>query len=207
MKLYRNNRQGRLRRRDGAPAALARVVPAMGANFGDIDNDGFLDMYIGTGAPSYAALVPNVMFRNRRRPALRGRHGSQRPPAIFRRATASRSATSTATADRRSAGNIGGFVPGDAYWKALFKNPGNANCDRRAAGRRQDATARRSARRSPRGAAPDGRIQSHRVVTSGGSFGASPFVQHIGLGKGRTVKTLEVLWPASNTRQPCAMYR
>jgi hypothetical protein len=38
-------------------------------------------------------------------------------------------------------------------------------------------------------------------VTTGGSFGASPFAQHIGLGKGRTVKTLEVWWPASNTRQ------
>jgi hypothetical protein len=38
-------------------------------------------------------------------------------------------------------------------------------------------------------------------VSTGGSFGASPFAQHIGLGKGRTVKMLEVWWPASNTRQ------
>ena len=37
----------------------------MGANFGDLDNDGFLDFYLGTGAPSYAALMPNVMFRSR----------------------------------------------------------------------------------------------------------------------------------------------
>jgi hypothetical protein len=38
-------------------------------------------------------------------------------------------------------------------------------------------------------------------VSTGGSFGASPFAQHIGLGKGRTVKTLEVWWPASDRRQ------
>ena len=29
------------------------------------DEDGFLDFYLGTGAPSYAALLPNFMFRNR----------------------------------------------------------------------------------------------------------------------------------------------
>ena len=37
----------------------------MGANFGDINNDGFLDFYLGTGDPSYASLVPNVLFLNK----------------------------------------------------------------------------------------------------------------------------------------------
>ena len=36
----------------------------MGCNFGDLDNDGFLDMYLGTGRPSYLFLMPNVLFRN-----------------------------------------------------------------------------------------------------------------------------------------------
>jgi hypothetical protein len=38
-------------------------------------------------------------------------------------------------------------------------------------------------------------------VGSGGSFGASPFEQHIGLGNAARLESVEVWWPASNTRQ------
>ncbi|MEJ7709970.1 MAG: VCBS repeat-containing protein [Pyrinomonadaceae bacterium] len=64
MKLYRNKGRGRFEDVT-AIVGLDQVVPAMGANFGDLDNDGFLDFYLGTGMPSYSALVPNSMFRNR----------------------------------------------------------------------------------------------------------------------------------------------
>jgi hypothetical protein len=38
-------------------------------------------------------------------------------------------------------------------------------------------------------------------VGSGGSFGASPLSQHIGLGKSARILDLEITWPVSNTRQ------
>ena len=41
----------------------------------------------------------------------------------------------------------------------------------------------------------------HRTVNSGGSFGASPLQQHIGLGKAARITEVEVFWPVSNTRQ------
>jgi ASPIC and UnbV len=41
----------------------------------------------------------------------------------------------------------------------------------------------------------------YRTVGSGGSFGASPLQQHIGLGKEARVVDLEIWWPTSNTRQ------
>jgi hypothetical protein len=41
----------------------------------------------------------------------------------------------------------------------------------------------------------------YRTVGSGGSFGASPLQQHIGLGKSAHILNVEVWWPASQTRQ------
>ena len=45
-------------------AGLDMVFAAMGSNYADFDNDGFLDMYLGTGEPSFATLVPNRMLKN-----------------------------------------------------------------------------------------------------------------------------------------------
>ena len=36
----------------------------MGCNFGDFDNDGWLDFYAGTGDPDFTTLIPNRAFRN-----------------------------------------------------------------------------------------------------------------------------------------------
>jgi hypothetical protein len=200
MKLFRNTGAGF---EDVTRAAgLDRVVPAMGANFGDLDEDGFPDFYLGTGAPSYAALVPNAMFRNR-------------ADGTFVDVT-----TSTGTGhlqkghgvafadfdddgDQDVYANIGGFVPGDAYHKALFRNPGRgrrwlrlrlvgAQANRSAIGAKLRVTA----------IGADGRqTVRYREVNSGGSFGASPLEQHVGLGRAARVKSLEVEWPGRRLRQ------
>ncbi len=45
-------------------AGLNKVTYAMGSNFGDIDNDGYPDFYLGTGNPEYTSLIPNKLFKN-----------------------------------------------------------------------------------------------------------------------------------------------
>src|SRR6185295_9260934 len=45
-------------------AGLDKVYSPMGSNFGDLDNDGYLDFYLGTGDPNLSTLVPNRMFKN-----------------------------------------------------------------------------------------------------------------------------------------------
>src|SRR5262249_22304869 len=61
--LYHNNRDGTFTDVT-AQARLNRVILGMGINFGDLDNDGWLDFYVGTGNPNLDMLVPNRMFHN-----------------------------------------------------------------------------------------------------------------------------------------------
>ena len=62
-RLYRNRGDGTFEDVTKA-AGLYKVVPAMGLNFGDLDNDGWLDVYLGTGNPDFGTLIPKRMFRN-----------------------------------------------------------------------------------------------------------------------------------------------
>ena len=64
-RLYRNNGNGTFTDVAGK-LGLDHVLVGMGANFGDLDNDGYLDFYVGTGKPDLAFLIPNRMFRNDR---------------------------------------------------------------------------------------------------------------------------------------------
>ena len=98
----------------------------MGANFGDVDNDGFLDFYLGTGAPTYTALMPNLLYRN---------HDGK----YFVDITSSsgtghlQKGHGVSFADLDNDGNedlfenLGGAVPGDKYNSVLFANPGHPN--------------------------------------------------------------------------------
>jgi tetratricopeptide (TPR) repeat protein len=200
LKLYKNT--GGTFRDVTKEVGLDRVFMPMGANFGDIDNDGFLDFYLGTGSPSYASLVPNVLFRNRAGKrfvditaasgtgSLQKGHGvaignlfNDGSPVIF--------------------SELGGMAPGDAYYSALFRNPHPGNnwidlklvgvkTNRAAIGARIRLTLRDE----------EGKSRSvYKHVSSGGSFGASPLQQHIGLGKATRIETLTIDWPTSGTRQ------
>lgn len=201
-RLYRNTGKGTFEDVT-AKAGLARAVMSMGANFGDVDNDGFLDFYLGTGNPSYAGLIPNLLFRNHE-----GKY--------FADITASSGTGSlqkghgVAFADINNDGQeeifckLGGATPGDRYFTALYRNPGHhdnnwitiklvgVKTNRAALGARikLTVTARSGQHRN-----------ICRTVTSGGSFGASPLRQHIGIGKATRVDALEVWWPTSKTRQ------
>ena len=45
------------------PAGLARSFGTMGAGVGDVDNDGFVDIYLANGGPQMSRLEPNVLYR------------------------------------------------------------------------------------------------------------------------------------------------
>jgi hypothetical protein len=201
MKLYRNLGDGTFRD-VSVEVGLNRVRMPMGANFGDIDNDGFLDMYLGTGNPSYGALAGSVLLRNRDGRAFVDVTGSSGTGELHR-------GHGVAFADMDHDGDqdivfeVGGMTPGDRHALRLFENPGHGNdwialklvgvkSNRSAVGARITVTVTDE----------NGQTRAmHRTVGSGGSFGASPLLQHIGLGKGAKTVDVEVWWPTTDSRQ------
>ncbi len=194
------NRQGRGFRDVTKEAGLDMVFSAMGSNFGDFDNDGFLDFYLGTGDPNYNMLVPNRMFKN-----LRGEH--------FVEITASsgvghlQKGHAISCGDWDRDGNVdiyiemGGAVDGDKYHNILFQNPGHEH---------SWITIKLNGKQTNR-AALGARIKVvteavkpltiHRHVSSGSSFGANPLEQTIGLADASKIATLEIRWPTSGVTQ------
>jgi tetratricopeptide (TPR) repeat protein len=201
LKLYRNLGDGTFRDVT-MDVGLDKVFMPMGANFGDVDNDGFLDIFLGTGNPSYASLLPNVLLRNREGKSFVDVTSSSGTGELHK-GHGIAFADLDNDGDEEIVAEIGGATPGDGHPLRLFENPGHGNdwinlrlvgskSNRAAIGARITLTVENEGR---------GTRSIHRIVGSGGSFGASPLEQHIGLGKAARIVELEIWWPASNTRQ------
>jgi hypothetical protein len=199
-RLYHNNRNGTftdVTKEQG----VFKILHAMGSNFGDLDNDGWLDFYVGTGDPALSTIIPNRMFRSN---AGRG----------FQDVTTSggfgnlQKGHGVAFGDIDNDGDqdifshLGGAISGDHYQSQLFENPGHGNhsiklmlegvkTNRVALGARIKVVARTAS----------GEREIHRVIGSGGSFGASPLRQEIGLGQAQGIVRVEIFWPVTGKTQ------
>jgi hypothetical protein len=173
----------------------------MGCNFGDLDNDGWLDFYLGTGNPDLTMLTPKRMYRN-----AEGK--------VFQDVTTAggfghlQKGHGVGFADFENSGNqdvyevMGGAYVGDTSFNVLYHNPGNTNrwlklklegtkSNRAAIGARINVTIQ----------TPSGLRHIYRTVNSGGSFGSNPLRQEIGLGNATKIESVEIKWPASGIRQ------
>ncbi len=199
-RLYRNNHDGTFTDLS-REAGLHHALYTMGANFGDLDNDGWLDMYLGTGNPLYQGLMPNRMFRSA---------GGKR----FQDVTVSggfghlQKGHGIAFADLDNDGDqdifavLGGVYPGDTHARVLFENPGFGNhwitlklegvrSNRAAIGARIKVSLKTN----------DGPGDIYATVTTGGSFGASSLEQEIGLGQATAINSVEINWPTTGRTQ------
>jgi hypothetical protein len=201
-RLYRNVGPPEWFRDVTKEVGLDRVVMPMGSNFGDVENDGFLDIYLGTGRPEYSFLEPNLMFRN---------HGGRR----FEDVTA---ATGTghlqkghgvAFADWDRDGDLdlflesGGAAPGDRAHNVLFQNPGHGNhwLTVKLVGTKTNRAALGARIRVDLPGTDGAVVSRFRTITSGSSFGGNPLVCTVGLASASTIHALEVFWPATGIRQ------
>ncbi|MEZ5013225.1 MAG: CRTAC1 family protein [Chitinophagales bacterium] len=199
--LYKNNGNGTFT--DVSKELHFRVpMAAMAFNYGDLDNDGYLDLYVGTGTPNYTSLVPNRMLYNDKGNGFidvteAGGFGNlQKGHGIG-------FGDMDNDGDQDIYEDMGGGYEGDAYPSAFYENPGNANhwvtlklngttSNRSAIGAKVAVTV------------VDGtgaETTFYHVLCNGGSFGANSLQLEMGLGRAASIKQIEITWPASNAKQ------
>ena len=196
-RLYRNDGSGTfgdvtLEVGLGGPALV------MGAGFGDLDGDGFLDIVLGTGSVDFESLTPNLAYRN-----IDGQRFVDVSVSAGLGHLEKGHGVAFGDLDRDGDQDIyvqiGGFYPGDAFSDALYRNPGHGN---------RWVTVLLEGTRSVRSAVggrisvevetPDGTKRTiYGHVGTGGSFGGSSLQQEIGLGNATRIAVLTVKWPAT----------
>ncbi|MEO5673674.1 MAG: CRTAC1 family protein, partial [Chitinophagales bacterium] len=173
----------------------------MGCNYGDLDNDGFLDFYLGIGSPDYKAIFPNRMFHNHEGKffedcTISGGFGQlQKGHAIA-------FCDFDFDGDQDVYADFGGFYYGDVYENALYENPGFGNnwinvkfdgvkTNKSGVGNRVKLTFN-----------DDGKERStYLVVSKGASFGGNPIRLQAGVGKATVIDEMEVTWQATGEKQ------
>ena len=177
---------------------------AMGCNFGDIDNDGWPDYYLGTGAPEFTTIVPNKLYHN-----IGGKKFEDITYATNTGHIQKGHAVAFADIDNDGDQDIyevmGGANEGDRFRNVLFENSsvtGNhwielrlegVSCNKAAIGARVRIKVKM----------PDGSFQNfYHTVSTGGSFGSQTLRVEAGLGKATGIEEIEIQWPnAKHTTQ------
>ena len=180
---------------------LLRPNAPMGSNFGDLDNDGYLDFYLGTGYPDFKNIMPGVMYRNRAGTGFADvsyaggfAHIQKGHGVVF--------ADFDNDGDADIFEQMGGSFPGDQYSNVLYENPGFGNhwLTVKLVGVRSNRSAIGARIRVE--VIENGVPRSiYKHVNSGGSFGANPLRQTIGLGTASKIEVLEIFWPTTNLTQ------
>jgi len=199
-KLYRNDGAGRFRDVTSEVGLDVPMMP-MGSNFGDLDNNGYPDIYMGTGTPNFSNLVPNQLLMNEE-----GKRFIDQTVASGLGHLQKGHGVSFADFDRDGDldvfEQIGGAFSGDRFYDAVFENPGFGNhwLEVRLRGKYSNSFGIGCRLR----VVLDDAGKERSVFTwmnSGGSFGSNPLIAHLGLGKATSIKKLEVFWPVTGITQ------
>jgi len=186
------------------------TMPAstMGAAFGDLDNDGCYDFYLGTTNPEPWFIFPNLMYLGQTENGrCTGRMDNVSMLAGFGNVQKGHGIVFfdfDGDGDQDVYSCLGGMWPGDRWMSQLFVNESdlhNSWVKIRLRGRKTNFYGL-GARLKVTARAADGRaIVRYRHMDDGTSFGSSPYLAHVGLMGAVAIDGVEVYWPASRCRK------
>ncbi len=194
LKLYRNNGNETFSEQQLA-AGLQGQHHAEGLQIGDFDNNGWPDLYLGTGAPSLFAILPNRLFLNQ--------NGKVFTDASMNGAGHLQKTKGIALGDMDNDGDTdvvaitGGVFDGDVANAAYFENRDSSHhhwlqLDLRGSTANRDAKGARVAVT----VIDNGKKRTIRATCSTGTnSGGNSRMVEIGIGKAQKVEKLEVFWP------------
>jgi len=194
-RIYKNNGDGTFTN-VSSQTKLDKILYSMGANYGDINNDGWLDFYLGTGNIGLSSIIPNKLFLN-----LEGKYFADitTPAGVghLQKGHAVSFADIDYDGDQDIIMSMGGAYEGDIYQNSLFENPysgQNSWIKIKLSGVKSNSSAIGS--RLEIQIDENGRTRKiFREYSSGGSFGCSPLESFIGLEGTTKIIKLIVYWP------------
>ena len=200
--LYRNNGDGTFT--DVTKEMNMQVaMTVMGLNIGDIDNDGWIDIYSGTGTPNYTSLVPKRMYRNNEGKSYQdvthsGGFGHlQKGHGIG-------FGDVDNDGDQDVYEDMGGGYEGDGFQGAFYENPGNTGnnwVSLQLVGQKANRSAMGSKVKITVVNQDNTERNIYLVVSNGGSFGVNSNRLETGLGKAISIKQIEITWQGPNSKQ------
>ena len=184
------------------------AIGTMGASFGDLNNDGAYDFYLGTGSPQGEFVLPNLMYigqtdgyratgRATNASMLHGFGTVQKGHGIV-------FFDYDNDGDEDIYSSLGGMWPGDAWPNQMFVNDSTLDAawvKIRLRGRR---TNRYGVGAIIRVEAVDNAgepIVRYYHMSNKTGFGSAPYLAHIGLMNATRVAQVEVYWPVSRERK------
>ncbi|KEO75479.1 CRTAC1 family protein [Anditalea andensis] len=200
-RLYENLGNGKFKN-VAKEVGLEKISYAMGANFGDLDNDGYLDIYLSTGEARFSSIIPNKVYRN-----AAGKKFQDVTTAGGFGQIQKGHAVSFADLDNDGDQDIhvvlGGAFEGDNFPNSLYLNPYDESknwISIKLEGTASNRSAIGSKVKIKLGDKATGRF-IYREVNSGGSFGSNPLTMHVGLGENSVIDEIEIIWAGSKSTQ------